>query len=157
MEEQYGGSGAWGAAAVSCVHSRANTVHCGFIRHGCNCSCHCTRGNVGSRSSILPVLPGPQHAVRQQPGNDWLRSRSVLYDTIVTTIIPFLPPIQHINGSHEQKLRYLPAACDGTAICAMAMTEPACGTDVLAMRTRAEEQSDGERLSSTPSSWLKPS
>jgi len=48
-----------------------------------------------------------------------------------------------INGSHEQKLRFLPAACDGDAVCGMAMSEPGAGTDVLGMTTRAARRDDG--------------
>lgn len=33
----------------------------------------------------------------------------------------------HQNGSEEQKLKYLPAACDGSAIGGMCMSEPGAG------------------------------
>jgi len=46
------------------------------------------------------------------------------------------------NGSHEQKSRYLPAACEGTLIGGMAMSEPHAGTDVLGMRTTATREGD---------------
>lgn len=47
------------------------------------------------------------------------------------------------NGSHEQRLKYLPSACDGTAIGGMCMSEPGAGTDVLGMTTKAVRSSDG--------------
>ena len=47
------------------------------------------------------------------------------------------------NGNDDQRQRYLPAACDGRAICGMAMSEPAVGTDVLGMQTRATKDGDG--------------
>lgn len=31
------------------------------------------------------------------------------------------------NGSHEQRSRYLPAACEGTTIAGMCMSEPGAG------------------------------
>lgn len=46
------------------------------------------------------------------------------------------------NGSHEQKLKYLPPAVSGEAICGMGMSEPGTGTDVLAMRSNAVKDGD---------------
>lgn len=46
------------------------------------------------------------------------------------------------NGDDAQRARYLPPACDGRSICGMAMSEPAVGTDVLGMRTRARKDGD---------------
>jgi len=42
-----------------------------------------------------------------------------------------------VNGSHEQKLQFLPDACDGSKIGGMCMSEPNAGTDVLGMKTNA--------------------
>ncbi len=49
----------------------------------------------------------------------------------------------HQNGSHEQKLKYLPKACSGEIICGMGMSEPGAGTDVMGMSTTATKSSDG--------------
>jgi len=46
------------------------------------------------------------------------------------------------NGSHEQKLKYLPKACTGEAICGMGMSEPSVGTDVLGLSTFAKLSAD---------------
>ena len=46
------------------------------------------------------------------------------------------------NGSDEQRRKYLPAACDGSAICGMCMSEPGAGTDVLGMSTTAAKDGD---------------
>ena len=48
------------------------------------------------------------------------------------------------NGSHEQKLKYLPGACDGTKIGGMGMSEPGAGTDVMGMSTSATLTADGK-------------
>ena len=48
----------------------------------------------------------------------------------------------HINGSEDQKARYLPQACSGEHIGGMCMSEPGAGTDVLGMRTRAIRDGD---------------
>ena len=45
-------------------------------------------------------------------------------------------------GTEAQKRRWLPGMCDGSLIGAIAMTEPDAGSDVKAIRTRAER--DGE-------------
>ncbi|MFZ4405300.1 MAG: acyl-CoA dehydrogenase family protein, partial [Pseudobdellovibrionaceae bacterium] len=42
-----------------------------------------------------------------------------------------------VNGSDEQKSKYLPRLCSGEWVGAMAMSEPAVGTDVLGMETSA--------------------
>ncbi len=47
------------------------------------------------------------------------------------------------NGNDEQCARLLPAACSGAKIGGMGMSEPSCGTDVLAMRTTAVPKGDG--------------
>ena len=46
-------------------------------------------------------------------------------------------------GTDEQKRRWLPGLCDGTLVGAIAMTEPGGGSDLQAIRTRADR--DGDR------------
>lgn len=47
-----------------------------------------------------------------------------------------------VNCSEEQKKKYLPKVCAGEWIGAMAMSEPAVGTDVLGMATTAVKKGD---------------
>jgi isovaleryl-CoA dehydrogenase len=47
-----------------------------------------------------------------------------------------------VNGSEEQRSRVLPRAASGEWIGGLCMTEPAVGTDVLAMQTRAKRDGD---------------
>ena len=47
-----------------------------------------------------------------------------------------------VNGSEEQKQKYLPKLSSGEWIGAMAMSEPAVGTDVLGMQTTAVKKGD---------------
>lgn len=47
-----------------------------------------------------------------------------------------------VNGSDEQRNKYLPKLCTGEHVGAMAMSEPAVGTDVLGMQTTAVKQGD---------------
>jgi isovaleryl-CoA dehydrogenase len=46
------------------------------------------------------------------------------------------------NGSDEQKSRYLPKLISGEHVGALAMSEPAAGSDVVAMKLRAEKRGD---------------
>ena len=43
----------------------------------------------------------------------------------------------HVNGSHEQKEKFLPDCVSGAKIGGMGMSEPGAGTDVLGMKTKA--------------------
>lgn len=47
-----------------------------------------------------------------------------------------------VNGSDEQRSKYLPDACTGAKVCGMCMSEPGAGTDVLGMQTTAIRRGD---------------
>lgn len=53
-------------------------------------------------------------------------------------IAPYLAKV----GNEEQKRKWLPAACRGEAILAIAMTEPGTGSDLKAVRTTAVQDGD---------------
>lgn len=59
--------------------------------------------------------------------------------------------ISHIahRGTHEQKLKYLPAACAGERIGAICVTEPHAGSDVAGIRTRAVRTREGWLVNGT--------
>ena len=46
------------------------------------------------------------------------------------------------NGNEAQKRRYLPGLIAGTAVGALAMSEPGAGSDVVSMRLRADKRGD---------------
>ncbi|MEM1191800.1 MAG: isovaleryl-CoA dehydrogenase [Pseudomonadota bacterium] len=48
----------------------------------------------------------------------------------------------NLNGSKDQKARYLPKLCSGEHLGALAMSEPGAGSDVVSMRLRAEKKGD---------------
>ncbi len=50
------------------------------------------------------------------------------------------------NGTAEQKRRYLPGLVAGTAVGALAMSEPGAGSDVVSMRLQAERMGSRYRL-----------
>lgn len=45
-----------------------------------------------------------------------------------------------INGSHEQKAKYLPKLCSGQWVGGMGMTEPGAGSDAVGMQLKAEKK-----------------
>ena len=47
-----------------------------------------------------------------------------------------------LNGTLEQKRRYLPKLISGEHVGALAMSEPGAGSDVVGMRTRADKRGD---------------
>jgi len=51
------------------------------------------------------------------------------------------------NGNDEQRARFLPGASSGELIGAMGMSEPGVGTDVLALKTKAEKKGDNYVIS----------
>ena len=52
-------------------------------------------------------------------------------------------------GAQEQKRDYIPRIASGEIVCAQALTEPDAGSDVAAMKTRAEKDGDGYVLNGT--------
>ena len=58
-----------------------------------------------------------------------------------TVSIPIL-----LHGTEAQRLRYLPALCDGSIVGANGASEPEAGSDIFAMRARAERVEGGYLL-----------
>ncbi|ASM72689.1 MULTISPECIES: isovaleryl-CoA dehydrogenase [Roseobacteraceae] len=52
-----------------------------------------------------------------------------------------------LNGTPEQKEKYLPGLVSGQHVGALAMSEPGAGSDVVSMKLRAEKRNDHFRLS----------
>ena len=50
-------------------------------------------------------------------------------------------------GTEEQKKKWIPKACSGELVTAIAMTEPGTGSDLQAVKTRALREGDTYRLS----------
>ena len=57
------------------------------------------------------------------------------------------------SGSEAQKRRYLPGLCDGSLLGANGASEPEAGSDIFAMRTRAERRGDRWILNGSKS-WI---
>ena len=51
-----------------------------------------------------------------------------------------------LNGTEEQKLKYLPRLCSGKDVGALAMSEPNAGSDVVSMKLSAEKRNGYYRL-----------
>jgi isovaleryl-CoA dehydrogenase len=45
-----------------------------------------------------------------------------------------------LNGTHEQKMKYLPGLISGEHVGALAMSEPSAGSDVVSMKLKAEKR-----------------
>jgi len=56
-------------------------------------------------------------------------------------------------GTEEQKAKYLSKLCSGELLGAFALTEPCCGSDASALRTKAEEDGDYYVLNGTKQ-WI---
>jgi alkylation response protein AidB-like acyl-CoA dehydrogenase len=69
----------------------------------------------------------------------------------VHTSAATLPIVSY--GTEEQKARFVPPLARGEAIGAFALTEPGSGSDASALRTRAEADGDGWRLTGTKQ-WI---
>ncbi|MEX2542839.1 MAG: acyl-CoA dehydrogenase family protein [Trueperaceae bacterium] len=69
----------------------------------------------------------------------------------VTNGLPQVMLLAH--GSDEQKERYLPKLAGGEWIGAFCLSEPHCGSDAAAMKTRADRRSGGYRLNGTKA-WI---
>ncbi|MBL3609141.1 isovaleryl-CoA dehydrogenase [Rhodovulum sulfidophilum] len=54
-----------------------------------------------------------------------------------------------LNGSEEQKRKYLPGLISGAQVGALAMSEAGAGSDVVSMQLRAERRNDHYRLNGT--------
>ena len=54
-----------------------------------------------------------------------------------------------INGNAAQKTKYLPGLVAGTAVGALAMSEPGAGSDVVSMKLKAEKKGDRYVLNGT--------
>ncbi len=54
-----------------------------------------------------------------------------------------------LNGTHEQKMKYLPRLISGEHVGALAMSEAGAGSDVVSMKLRAEKKNDRYVLNGT--------
>jgi len=52
----------------------------------------------------------------------------------------------NLNGTEDQKLKYLPPLCSGKNVGALAMSEPNAGSDVVSMKLSAEKRNGYYRL-----------
>jgi isovaleryl-CoA dehydrogenase len=57
-------------------------------------------------------------------------------------------------GTEEQKRKYLPRLLSGEWVGALAMSEPSAGSDVLAMRTRAEKKGNDKFVLNGTKMWI---
>jgi alkylation response protein AidB-like acyl-CoA dehydrogenase len=92
-----------------------------------------TYGGLGlGLSELVAVMEGLGYVMRDQ---------GLLFSInahLWTNTLPIL-----VYGTEEQRQRYLPGLSNGELIGANAASEPGAGSDIFAMRTRAERRGDG--------------
>ncbi len=99
---------------------------------------------LGELGFLLPEMPeeygGPGANVAYQ---------LVVQDEMARAEVPANTAVHSIAahyildyGTEEQKQRWLPRLCSGELLAAIAMTEPGCGSDLKAIRTRARLDGD---------------
>ncbi len=86
----------------------------------------------GSGGSYLGLCVAVEEVYRISPG---IAASAFMSPLIAYDILQF--------GSTEQRERYVPAILDGTAVAALAVTEPDAGSDVAALRTTARRTAAG--------------
>ncbi|HEY0131517.1 MAG TPA: acyl-CoA dehydrogenase family protein [Allosphingosinicella sp.] len=93
-----------------------------------------------------------RHCLPDQAGRLDVRSLALIRETLArhSGLADFAFAMQGLGsgtislfGSDAQKAAYLPAVARGEKIAAFALTEPASGSDVASIETRAEEDGDG--------------
>jgi len=116
-----------------------------------------TRGHVGHalwrRAGELGLLCSDIPEAYGGGGGDF-RHEAVFYDAMARRGLTGMSPSVHSivahyllnHGTEAQKQRYLPPMARGELVGAIAMTEPGTGSDLQAVRTRAERHGDGYRI-----------
>jgi acyl-CoA dehydrogenase len=106
------------------------------------------------RSLVVKLGQGGwlRHCVPDENGRLDVRSLALIRETLArhSGLADFAFAMQGLGsgtislfGSDEQKAAYLPAVAEGGKIAAFALTEPASGSDVASIETRAEESDGG--------------
>lgn len=112
------------------------------------------RGHVGHevwrKAGALGLLCSDIPEAYGGAGGDF-RHEAVFYEEMARRALSGMASSVHTivahyflnHGTEEQKQRYLPRMARGELVGAIAMTEPGAGSDLQAVRTRAERQADG--------------
>jgi acyl-CoA dehydrogenase len=112
------------------------------------------RGHVGHevwrKAGALGLLCSDIPPAYGGAGGDF-RHEAVLYEEMARRALSGMACSVHTivahyvlnHGTEAQKQRYLPRMARGELVGAIAMTEPGAGSDLQAIRTRAERQADG--------------
>ncbi|OBG32977.1 hypothetical protein A5672_24905 [Mycobacterium alsense] len=101
---------------------------------------------MGARKWVAPQWPEAEggaglNALRARIiADEWARSGAP-YILASTTLLP--PIAIRMFGTPEMQAEVLPRVADGTARICLGYTEPDCGSDLAAVRTRAERDGDG--------------
>jgi len=106
---------------------------------------------AGAAGILLPMAPADYGG----GGGDFLYTAIVVEEiarvlasgvTGFTTHSDIVAPYLVHFGTQQQKLRWLPGMASGDIVASIAMTEPSAGSDLKAIRTKAERTPEGYRL-----------
>ena len=99
-------------------------------------------GLLGLEYDVAYGGQGADHLYTLILGEELGRIPSMGLFTAIAVQTDMATPSLHRYGSHELKEEFLRPALDGTAVCAIAVTEPDAGSDVAGLRTRAVRDGD---------------
>lgn len=112
-------------------------------------ACRDLVGRLGAGGWLRYCVPAPYGGAHERLD---VRSLALIRETLArhSGLADYVFAMQGLGsgtiglfGSEEQKRRYLPEVADGRRIAAFALTELESGSDVAAMKTRAEPDGDG--------------
>lgn len=100
---------------------------------------------MGEMGMILPDLPVEYGGAGGDAGHVAVVNLELFGHSVGGAAIMMSHIVGHYlytDGTPEQKRKWLPKIASGEVICSLAMTEPGTGSDLQAIRTRAEKRGD---------------
>ncbi|MNZ37430.1 Acyl-CoA dehydrogenase [compost metagenome] len=100
---------------------------------------------MGAMGMILPDFPVEYGGCGGTAAHVAVVNQELFRGTVGGTGIMMSHIVAHYllaDGTEEQRQKWLPKIASGEVICSLAMTEPGTGSDLQAVRTRAERRGD---------------
>ncbi|SDN88419.1 acyl-CoA dehydrogenase family protein [Pseudomonas jinjuensis] len=100
---------------------------------------------MGEMGMILPDIPIEYGGCGGTAAHVAVANHELFHGTVGGATLMMNHIVGHYllnDGTEEQKRQWLPRIASGEVICSLAMTEPGTGSDLQAIRTRAERRGD---------------